>query len=237
MLLASVSLAKRKPFSYTSTMYFASRKQAGRMLASQLFNKYRYENCAVVAIGDGGVVVGAQIASELHCVLTMLMIEEIKLPREPVAVGGILEDGTFSYNNAYSSGEIDEMVSEYRGVIEQEKFSKFRHMNQLMGSGGLINKDLLRGHNIIIVSDGFADAFALDMALQFLKMIAIEKVIVAAPIASVKAIDRMHITADEIDILSVVEDYMDTDHYFDTNDIPDHQKVIDTIEQIVLNWR
>jgi putative phosphoribosyl transferase len=218
-------------------MYFSSRKQAGRMLAQQLFAKYRYENCAVVAIGDGGVIVGAQIASELHCVLTMLMIEEVLLPREPVAVGGILEDGTFSFNNAYSSGEIDELVSEYSGVIEQEKYTKFRQMNRLMGSGGLISRDLLRGHNIIIVSDGFRDAFTLDMALQFIKMIAVEKVIVATPIASVAAIDRMHITVDEINCLSVVEDYMDTDHYFDINDVPDHQTVIDTIEQIVLSWR
>jgi putative phosphoribosyl transferase len=218
-------------------MYFSSRKQAGRMLAQQLFAKYRYENCAVVAIGDGGVIVGAQIASELHCVLTMLMIEEVLLPREPVAVGGILEDGTFSFNNAYSSGEIDELVSEYSGVIEQEKYTKFRQMNRLMGSGGLISRDLLRGHNIIIVSDGFRDAFTLDMALQFIKMIAVEKVIVATPIASVAAIDRMHITVDEINCLSVVEDYMDTDHYFDISDVPDHQTVIDTIEQIVLSWR
>ncbi|MBC7546299.1 hypothetical protein H7171_00965 [Candidatus Saccharibacteria bacterium] len=218
-------------------MYFSSRKQAGRMLAQQLFAKYRYENCAVVAIGDGGVIVGAQIASELHCVLTMLMIEEVLLPREPVAVGGILEDGTFSFNNAYSAGEIDELVSEYHGFIEQEKYTKFRHLNQLMGSGGLISRDLLRGHNIIIVSDGFRDAFALDMALQFIKMIAVEKVIVATPIASITAIDRMHITVDQINCLSVVEDYIDTDHYFDTNDVPDHQTIINVIEQIVLNWR
>lgn len=207
------------------------------MLAQQLFAKYRYENCAVVAIGDGGVIVGAQIASELHCVLTMLMIEEVLLPREPVAVGGILEDGTFSFNNAYSAGEIDELVSEYHGFIEQEKYTKFRHLNQLMGSGGLISRDLLRGHNIIIVSDGFRDAFALDMALQFIKMIAVEKVIVATPIASITAIDRMHITVDQINCLSVVEDYIDTDHYFDTNDVPDHQTIINVIEQIVLNWR
>jgi hypothetical protein len=30
---------------------------------------------------------------------------------------------------------------------------------------------------------------------------------------------------------------MDTDHYYDTNDIPDHMKVIETIEQIVSNWK
>lgn len=207
------------------------------MLAGELVPKYRYENCAVIGLGDGGVMVGAQIASQLHCVLTMLMIEEINLPREPVAIGGILEDGTFSYNQAMSAGELEEMTSEYHGVIEQEKLTKFHKMNGLLGSGGLINRDLLRGHNIILVSDGFKDSFTLDMALKFLKPIRIERLIVATPLASIQAIDRMHITVDEINCLSVVEDYMDTDHYYDTQDVPDHRTVIDTIEKIVLQWQ
>ena len=207
------------------------------MLAGELVPKYRYENCAVIGIGDGGVMVGAQIASQLHCVLTMLMIEEINLPREPVAIGGMMEDGTFSYNHAMSDGELDEMTSEYYGVIEQEKLAKFHKMNGLLGSGGLINRDLLRGHNIILVSDGFKDSFTLDMALDFLKKTKIEKLIVATPLASVRAIDRMHITVDEINCLSVVEDYMDTDHYYDSQDVPDHQTVVETIEKIILNWQ
>lgn len=218
-------------------MYFASRVQAGRLIAAQLVPKYRYENCAVIAIGDGGVMVGAQIASQLHCVLTMLMVEEINLPREPIAIGGMLEDGTFSYNQAMSPGELEEMTTEYRGNIEQEKLTKFHKMNGLVGSGGLINRQLLRGHNIILVSDAFWDSFALDMALLFLKPIKIERLIVVAPLASVKAIDRMHITADEINCLSVIEDHLETDHYFETYDVPDHTKVIETIEKIVLQWQ
>ena len=218
-------------------MYFASRMQAGRMLAAQIVPKYRDQTCAVIGIGDGGVMVGAQIASQLRCVLTMLLTEEITLPREPVAIGGMLEDGTFVYNPAMSTGELEEMITEYRGNIEQEKLAKLHKMNGLVGSGGLINRDLLRGHNIILASDGFKDSFALDMALKYLKPIKLERVIIATPLASVRAIDRMHVTVDEINCLTVVENYMDTDHYYDTNDVPEHQKVIETIEQIVADWR
>ena len=53
-------------------MYFASRLQAGRMLANQLDENIATRNCAVVALSDGGVMVGAQIAMQLHCVLTLL---------------------------------------------------------------------------------------------------------------------------------------------------------------------
>ncbi len=53
--------------------YFPSRHAAGEMLADQLQPKYRYEDCAIVALGDGAVLVGAQIAMRLHCVLSMLL--------------------------------------------------------------------------------------------------------------------------------------------------------------------
>ena len=218
-------------------MYFASRLQAGRMLAAQLVPKYRYENCAVIALSDGGAMVGVQIASQLHCILTMLLSSEIMLPREPNAIAGITAEGNVAFNPIYSQGEVDEMMGDYFSFVEQEKFNKLHEMNQLLGTGGLIDKKLLRGHNIILVSDGLKSGFALDLAQQFLKPIDYEKLIIVAPFVSVQAVDRMHILADEIICLSVLENYMDTDHYYDTNDVPDHDVVIKTIEDIVLHWQ
>lgn len=218
-------------------MYFASRLQAGRQLAEKLKEKYRYENCAVVALGDGGVMVGAQIAQELHCVLTLLLSTEIKLPREPDAVAGITAGGTIAYNSRYSKGEIDELVGEYYGYVEQEKLTQMHEMNQLLGSGGTISKDLLRHQNIILVSDGLKTGFPIDLAYEFLKPIAIEKLVVATPFASIQAVDRMHLIADDLYCLSVIEDYTDTDRYYDKHDVPDHETVIETIEKIILEWK
>jgi len=218
-------------------MYFKSRVEAGKELAKQIKKKYRGDNCAVVALSDGGVVIGAQIAMELHCVLTMLVTDVIKLPREDAAVAGINQDGSFSYNSYYSPGEIEDFVAEYRSIIEEQKVSKMHDMHQLMGHGGLIKKSLLRNRNVILVSDGLSSGFSLDLAAEFLKTIHIEKLIVATPLASVKAVDRMHILADEIYCSSVIEEYISTDHYYDTQDVPSHEQVVKTIEQIVLNWK
>lgn len=207
------------------------------MLASQLVPKYRYENCAVVALNNGGVMVGAQIAAQLHCVLNMLLTEEIKLPQEPDAIAAIAQDGSFSYNEKYAPSEIDEIVMEYHSLIDQEKFSRLEHMNQLLGDNGLIRKDLLKGHNVILVADGFANGFMLDVAVAFLKPIAIEKIIVATPLASVDAVDRMHVLADELYCLSVVGEYISTDHYYDRQDVPDQDTVVKTLNNIILSWK
>lgn len=219
-------------------MYFASRMQAGRMLASQLVEKYRYEDCAVIALNDGGVVVGAQIAMQLHSVLMLLMSEDINLPREPEAIGAIAQDGSFTYNQgSYQDSEIDELMSEYFGYVEMQKLGAIQHLQHLIGSGGSMKKELIRGRNIILVSDGFKSGFSLDIALTYLKSVAIEKIIVATPLASVKAVDRLHIMADDLYCLSVIENYMFTDHYYDTQDVPEHAKVLETIEKIILNWQ
>ena len=217
-------------------MYFASRIEAGQRLARGLAN-YRYENCAVVALSDGGVVIGAQIAASLHCVLTMLLTEPIKVPGEPEAVGVINQDGGFIYNNMYSAGQLEELTSEFHHYIEQDRMQKFHEMNRLLGQGGLIRRDLLYGHNVILVSDGFNNAFSLDAAMDFLKPVKTEKIIVATPLASVPAVDRMHILVDEIHCLSVVDNYVNTDHYYQDNQIPDHETIVKTIQSVVLNWK
>jgi putative phosphoribosyl transferase len=218
-------------------MYFASRTQAGKMLANQLVTKYRYENCAVIALNDGGVVIGAQIASRLHCVLSLLLNEEITLPRELEAIAAISQDGSVTFNRSYSPGELDELIGEYYQYIEQEKLTHLSKLNSVLGVGSTVDKRLLVGRNIILVTDGLASGFAVDLAVDFLKPIATEKIIVATPLASIPAVDRLHIAADEIYCLSVVENYMSTDHYYDKRDIPSHDKIVQIIKRIILNWK
>lgn len=182
-------------------------------------------------------MVGVQIASQLHCILTMLLTAEIMLPREPYAIAGITSQGNVAFNQYYSKGEIDEMMTDYFSFVEQEKFNKMHDMNRLIGAGGLIDKKLLKGHTLILVSDGLSSGFALDLAAEYLKPVNYEKLVIVTPFASVQAVDRMHILADEIICMNVLENYIDTNHYYDVNDVPDHEVVIKTIEDIVLHWK
>lgn len=217
-------------------MYFKDRHQAGQQLADKL-QKYRYENTAVVALSDGGVIIGAEIAKALHCVLTMLLTEEVKLPGEHSPLAVVNQDGGFTYNNMFSTGQLEGFTSEYHNYIEQEKLQKFQSINRLLGEGGLIRQDLLYGRNVILVSDGLQNGLSLDAAAAFLKPIKIERLIVATPLASIPAVDRMHLMADEIVCLSVVENMMGIGHYYDDNQLPSHEQLVKTIETIVLNWK
>lgn len=207
------------------------------MLAGQVSQKYQGAETSILALSDGGVVVGMQIAMQLHCPIGMMLVDEIELPREMVAIAGITQDGSFSYNQAYSPGQIEEMVSEYRGVIEQQKLVKLHEMHEMLGKSSLIRRDLLDNRNILLVSDGLSSGFSIDLAISYLKRIPYKKLIVVTPLASVSAVDRMHILADDIFCLSAVEDYINTDHYYDTKDVPEHSVVVQTVAGIINNWK
>lgn len=217
-------------------MYFKNREVAGQQLAGLIVPKYRYENTAVVAMSDGGVVVGSSIAAQLHCVLMLLLGEDINLPGEPDPVGSVNQHGIFTYNGMYSAGQLEEFESEYRNYLEQKKMEKIHSINALLGSGGVIEPDLLRYHNVILVSDGLSSGLSLDAAAAFLKPYKLERLIVATPMASVAAVDRMHLLTDEIYCLSVVENMMEIDHYYDDNTMPPHEQIIKSIQDIVLKW-
>lgn len=217
-------------------MYFKSRVEAGKKLAAQLAQKYKDDNCTVLALDDGGVMVAAQIASRLHTSLGMLLAEDIDLPQESAIIGGLSMDGSFSFSSELSSYDIDEFVSEYYNVIEQEKISKMRHMNEMLGAGGLVDKRYLTGHNVILASDGLTESLAVDLAVSFLKPIRIGRLIVATPMASIPVVDRMHVLADEIYCLNVIDSGLPKEHYYDLQDIPDHETIIKTIERMVQKW-
>ncbi len=218
-------------------MYFHSRAEAGEQLSRDLVDAYRYENVAIVALGDGAVVVAEPIAERLHCVLTLLVSEGVEVPGEGQMLGAVSQSGQFTTNSNMSQSEIDGYSTDLHGYFEERKREAFHKINRLIGDGGTIDRDLLQDHTVILVSDGLHDVTEIDVAMDFLKPIRIEKLVIAAPIASVAIVDKVHLIADELHIVDVKENYLDTDHYYDQNDVPSREDTVAKISQIVLNWR
>lgn len=216
-------------------MYFSSRIEAGYRLALEL-QHYRYENTIVMALNDGAVQVGQQIAAHLHCALTMLLMESISIPGEGVVFGELNQSGRFTYDGMLSAGEIEEYYSEFHGYLEDQKREKIAEINRLLGAGGIVDESMLREHNVIVVSDGLVNGASLDAAADFVKPLFVKRLVMVAPVASVAAVDRMHVLADEIHVLSVTDNFLDTNHYYDVNDIPNHEATVAALNEIVLNW-
>lgn len=233
-IIIFATIVKKKEV-MVGSMYYTDRASAGRELAGRLL-PYRYENCVVVALSAGSVLVAEPIAEMLHCIMTLYLTEDIVLPGENSAIGSIDQEGGFTYNSDLSHGQIDEFVGEFLNYIEGQKLERLHHLNQLLGDGGIIDKDLLRDHVVIVVSDGLKNPTPLDAIANFLKPLRLQRLIITSPIASVKSVDRMHIVGDELQVLNVTDNYFDNNHYYDNNDVPSTQVIIKKINQIILNW-
>jgi predicted phosphoribosyltransferase len=215
--------------------YFTNRSQAGAILA-QYALKYRYEDTIILALSEGGVVVGAEMARHLHSLISMLLTRDIFLPDGRTIVGILNETGGFVHNNAFSTGELEELEQEYYHYIEQAKMNAIHDMHIAIGQGGEISLDYFKNRVVIAVTDGALNGTAFDMAYDFLKPARLKKLVMAAPVASVDAIDKMHLMADDLIVLSAKASPLHLNHYFDQNDIPDHDGTIRLLNDIILEW-
>lgn len=218
-------------------MYFTDRKQAGGLLAEKLKEKYRYENTIVLSLSDGGIIVGEQIARQLHCSLAMLYTDPIVLPdNSKTEVAMIDQAGNVTYDKMLPTGQLDEFVSEFHSHFDQQIIEKMHHLNTLVSNIGKASPDVLRGHNVIVVTDGAKTGAQFDAALAYLKPIAVERVIAAVPVASVAAVDRLHVLFDELHCLNVTPNFIETDHYYEDPEIPEHEELMTRISDITESW-
>jgi predicted phosphoribosyltransferase len=167
----------------------------------------------------------------------MLMASPIVAPGEPDAVASINQEGTYSFNSSYSSGQQEEFDMEYHHVFEQQKLDRLNEMHRLLGRNELIRKDLLKGRTVILVADGLGNAAAIDSAALFLKSIKVKRLVIVTPFAAVQVVDRMHILGDDLACLNVIQNFMGTDHYYENNTVPPHETIIKSIQNMVKHWQ
>lgn len=208
-------------------MYFTDRPSAGRLLADRLVG-YVNQPCAVLSLSAGGVIVGVQIAMRLHCHLMLLQSEKIILPGEYEPIAALTTD-SFSYDDKLSESEVDHINGEFRNIIDAQRLTKQHILNRLVTAETKITPNDLRDKVVIVVSDGFVDTLALDVLQDFIKPIRIKRLIMAVPITNVKALDRMHLLADELVILDVREDIISIDHQYENNTVPDYDGLVKII--------
>ncbi len=216
-------------------MYFVDRIDAGKQLAALMKGNMPNVNRTIIALSDGAVVVGEQIAAAIHSSLLLLRVEEISLPGETNPMASVSSAGGLTYNKDYTASEIDEFSEEYNTYIEQARLQKIHLLNR-ESDEATIHPGLLRRHVIVLVSDGLNNGFLLDAAMDFLKPFKINRLIVATPFASVEAVDRMHLIGDQIFCLDIIQNYIDTNHYYENNNLPTHQDIVRNLKMVALHW-
>jgi len=217
-------------------MYFESRAAAGAKLAAELIDTYRWKDCAVLALDQGGVAVGYQIAVYLHTMLSRLLTETVRIEDESLDFATVLPGGVVAKNPDMGEEEQEYYYGEYAGELDEKLRQAASRVDAALGVDA-ISPESMRGRNVILVSDGLSAGTILDAALTWLKPAKVERVILACPIISVDALDKAHILVDELHILSVTPNFITTAHYYDNDDAPDDKTARRMIDATILGWK
>ena len=177
-------------------MRFASRTDAGHRLGQHLRGQSVGADL-VLGLPRGGVVVAAAVACALQRPLDVLIVRKIGHPwQREFAVGALAEpdvvifDQTFQWKNPLARAELDDVIAE-----EKERLREYR--SQFHASAAPV----LEGKTVLLVDDGLATGATAEAAVLSAKQQGARRVIVAAPVASTNAVERLRRTADEVIVL------------------------------------
>ena len=204
---------------------FEDRADAGKRLALAL-QKYKSENPVVLAIPRGGVEVGYQVARHLHAQFDIVIARKLPFPDNPEAgFGALAEDGTcFIFQGA--ANQYGQYVIDH--IIETQQEELYRRIGALRAGKPLVN---IEGRTVILVDDGIAMGSTMHVCVTMCKNRKAKKIIVAAPVSSIKSKNDFSAIADDAVILVTPEDFFSVaQEYINWYDVSDRQ-VIDIIHQ------
>jgi predicted phosphoribosyltransferase len=169
-------------------MLFTDRYDAATRLAKKL-EKYKGLDGVVLAIPRGGVPVGYIIAKHLDLDLDLLMTKKLGHPyNEEFAIGAVgLEDAIIEEKEGISTDYIEKETANIHRQLK-ERYKKF------MGERKPVD---IEGKIVIVVDDGVATGRTVLATLKMLRRRHPGKLIVAVPVASAQAADRISKEVDE----------------------------------------
>ncbi len=173
---------------------FADRKEAGEILAEMLAHLAK-ENPVVLAIPAGGVPVAAEIARRLKAPLSLLVTSKAT-PRwnTEVGFGAVAFDGTEVVNEE-AVNQLGLSEAEVEAGLRRAREKVQRRYQRFLGKTGMPE---VKGRTVILVDDGLATSYTMEVAIQALKHLGAERIIVAVPTAHRQAVQRIASQVDEV---------------------------------------
>ena len=204
-------------------MMFASREDAGQRLGQYLKEKGTQAEL-VLGLPRGGVIVAAQVAHSLQAPLDVLVVRKIGHPwHREFAVGAMAEKGVVVLDEQII-GRNPLIRTELNEIIDEEK----ERLNAYQASFRQEPLDLI-GKAVLLVDDGLATGSTTEAAVLSAKKQQAAQVIVAAPVGSTSAIERLKKVADEVCVLWPDPEFDAVGRYYEAFSQATDEEVIDLL--------
>lgn len=179
-----------------------NRSEAGRLLATELNHYKSKSDVIVLGLTRGGVPVAAEVASALQAPLDVVVVRKIGVPFQPeLAMGAIAGDNTQVLDRqliralGLTDKDVDSVATRERAEVERR---------ERLYRGGRPPLDL-KGRTAILVDDGLATGSTMLAAVAFTSKRLPKRIVLAVPVASVEALEKLRKKVDECVCLAAPE--------------------------------
>jgi len=206
-------------------MMFASREEAGRKLGQYLKDE-GVQADLVLGLPRGGVLVAAEVANTLQLPLDVLIVRKIGHPlHREFAVGALAENGVVVLDEPVIARN-PMVLADLEGVVEEEKERLRSYQAKFHGE----RSPDLTGKTVLVVDDGLATGATTEAAVLSVKKQGASRIVVATPVASKNAVDRLARVADEVRALCVDPDFEAVGRYYDTFSQTTDEEVLELLK-------
>jgi putative phosphoribosyl transferase len=184
---------------------FADRTEAARLLAVELADYDLQKNVVVLALPRGGIPVGAEIARALGAPLDVVIVRKLGVPWHPELAMGAIASGSFQVLDPEVITELGILPEEIDEVIARER-AELARRDKLYRSG---RPPLdLRDRTVVLVDDGLATGSTMLVAARYVRSLKPRKALIAVPVASIEACERLRNEADDCVCLATPQPFL-----------------------------
>lgn len=176
-------------------MYYTDRVHAGQVLARALSHLKGQKDLVVLGVPRGGVVVAAQVAQALGAPLDVAVTRKIGAPGNPEFAIGALSEGDALVLDEGIIRQLEIPEAYVQEEVARQRLELARRLARYRGGREPVP---VRGKTVILVDDGVATGATLLATVRTLRAREPARIVVAVPVASADALDRLAQEADEV---------------------------------------
>lgn len=201
---------------------FKDRFEAGKLLAEKL-QHYKNQNAVVVAIPRGGVETGYVVARELNLPLEVVLSKKLGHPRQKeYAIGAVsLESRIVTDVSGVTREYIETETDRIRELLRERYRFYYRDRRPLN----------LQDRIIIVVDDGIATGNTLLSTIELLRKSRPRRIVIAVPVSSQRALQKLGAVADEIVCLLAPEDFFAVGEFYGEFRQVSDEEVVEWLER------
>jgi len=176
---------------------FLNRVEAGKELARRLADYKEKKGVTILALPRGGVPVAYEVSRALRLPLSLLIVRKLPMPEDPEAgLGAISETGeiVFQPQTRFYSPKIIQKIISAQSLELKKRMRTLRKGKKLTD---------IKDKTVILIDDGIAMGSTMEVAVKTVKKLGAKEIIVAVPVGSREAVDKLKDEVNKIICLEV----------------------------------